>query len=107
VSGQELERMGIASRALPADEVLPAALAIAEDIARNASPLSVGITKKLLWESTGLSPAQVEHRETQLHHHLMKGTDAVEGVMAYVERREPKWSRTVGKDWPEWPDDSD
>jgi len=107
VLGQDLERMGIASRALPADEVLPAALEIAEDIAHNASPLSVGITKKLLWESSDLRPEQVEHRETELHHHLMGGPDAIEGVMAYVERREPKWSQSVGRNWPEWPSEDD
>lgn len=107
VLGEELERMGIASRALPPDEVLPAAIEIAQDIARYASPLSVGITKKLLWESSELSAAQVGHRETQLHHHLMGGPDAIEGVTAYVEKREPKWQRSVGKDWPEWPTDED
>ncbi|MCG8592402.1 MAG: enoyl-CoA hydratase-related protein [Proteobacteria bacterium] len=107
VLGEELERMGIASRALPPDEVLPAALEIAEDIAHHASPLSVGITKKLLWESSALSPEQVEHRETALHHHLMGGPDAIEGVMAYVEKRRPSWQLSVGKNWPDWPSDEE
>lgn len=107
VLGQELADMGIASRSLPAEEVLPAALELARDMAVNAAPLSMGITKKLLWESLGLTPTQVEHRETQLHHHLMGKSDAIEGVMAYLERRAPQWKQSVSQDWPEWPDDTE
>jgi enoyl-CoA hydratase/carnithine racemase len=107
VLGQELASMGIASRSLPAEEVLPAALELARDMAVNAAPLSMGITKKLLWESSLLTPEQVEHRETELHHHLMGKPDAIEGVMAYIERRPPNWQQTVSRDWPEWPDDTE
>ncbi len=107
VLGRELESMGVVSRALPATEVLPAALEIAQDIAHNTAPLSVGITKKLLWESSGLTAEQVGQRETELHHHIMGKADAIEGVMAYLERRAPKWTLSVSKDWPEWPEDSD
>jgi enoyl-CoA hydratase/carnithine racemase len=105
VSGDEAVEMGIASRALPAAEVLPAALAIARDIAANTAPLSVAVTKRLLWESGNLAPADVERRETALHRLLMGRPDAVEGVMAYLERRAPDWKLRVPRDWPdEWPD---
>ena len=104
LSGREAADAGLALRCLPGDEVLGAALAIARDIAENTAPLSVAITKKLLWESPGLTPAQVEQRETELHHHLMGRPDAVEGVMAWLERRRPEWKSSVVKDWPEWPD---
>ena len=103
-SGDEAFELGIASRVLPAAEVLPAALEIAREIAENTAPLSVAITKKLLWESPGLTPEQVEHRETELHHHLMRRPDAIEGPMAYLERRSPDWKSSVGDDWPEWPE---
>ena len=102
--GAEAERLGIASRALPAAEVLPAALAIARDIATNTAPLSVAISKRLLWESGGLTAAQVERKETALHRVLMGRPDAVEGVMAYLEKRDPRWTLRVSKDWPEWPE---
>jgi len=103
VGGAEAVVMGIASRALPADEVLPAALEIARDIAINTAPLSVGITKRLLWESLTLTRAEVGHRETELHHHLMGRSDAIEGVVAWLERRPPQWKLSVKNDWPEWP----
>ena len=105
IDGDEAVALGLASRALAAEEVLPAALEIARDIAVNTAPLSVAVTKRLLWESGGLSASDVERKETALHHHLMGRPDAVEGVTAYLERRRPKWTLKVSKDWPDdWPD---
>ena len=39
------------------------------------------VTKRLLWESGSLSAADVERKETALHHHLMGRPDAREGVI--------------------------
>lgn len=99
--GDEALALGIASRVLPAAEILPAALEIARDLAANAAPLSVALSKRLLWESFALTPEEVERRETALHHHLMGKADALEGPMAYLEKRPPRWTLRVGKDWPE------
>ena len=102
-TGEEAVSLGVANRALPADEVLPAALSLAREMAVEVSPLSVAVSKRLLWESSELSARDVEHHETELHHHLMGRKDAEEGVMAFLERREPQWSSRVSEDWPEWP----
>lgn len=103
VDGAEAARLGLVLRSLPGPRVLAAAMEIARDVARNTAPLSVAVTKRLLWESPGLSLAEVERRETELHHHLMGGPDAIEGGLAYVERRDPRWSSSVSADWPGWP----
>lgn len=106
VTGREAAELGIASRALAAADVLPTALELAREIAVHTAPLSVGLTKRLLWESPMLTRAEVERRETLLHHHLMARSDAVEGVMAFLERREPRWHQSPTKDWPDtWPGD--
>jgi enoyl-CoA hydratase/carnithine racemase len=99
--GEEAERIGIASRALPAAEILPAALETARDIAVNAAPLSVALCKRLLWDGEALSREEVGRRETALHHVVMGKADALEGVMAFLERRPPRWQLRVGRDWPE------
>jgi enoyl-CoA hydratase/carnithine racemase len=101
--GEEAVRLGIASRALPAAEVLPACLEIAHDIAVNTAPLSVAFSKRLLWQSFALDPREVGRLETQLHLHLMGKPDASEGVSAYLERRPPRWRQSPSRDWPEWP----
>jgi len=104
-TGPEIAALGVASRLLPAAEVLPTALAWARDVAANAAPLSVALTKRLLWESPDLTAEQVEHRETGLHHVLMGAADAIEGPVAWMQKRAPRWRGSVRHDWPEWPGD--
>ena len=103
ITGSEAAAMGLVLRAVPADTVLPTALEIARDIAKNTAPLSVAVSKRLLWQSPGLSSEEVERFETELHHHLMGAPDATEGALAYVERRAPRWKQSVTRDWPDWP----
>ncbi len=107
IGGDEAAAIGLASRALPAAEVLPAALALAREVATQTAPLSVAISKRLLWQSATLPRAEVERRETALHHHLMGRPDSVEGVKAYLERRNPRFTGSVARDWPEWPGGED
>ena len=65
-SGVEAAAYGVASEALPAAQVFPAALAMADDIAANAAPLPVAIAKRLLWEGIGVSFADFRRREGAL-----------------------------------------
>lgn len=103
LTGEEAAAMGLASRCVPAAQVLAAALEIARDLAVHTAPLSVAITKRLLWESPNLTRSEVEARETALHHVLMGAPDAIEGVRAWLERRAPAWTGSVRDDWPDWP----
>ena len=92
--------MGLASRAGPPAEVLPTALAIARDVAVHTAPLSVAITKALLWASPALDADEADRLETAMHRHVMGRADAREGVLAYLERRAPRWSLSPTRDWP-------
>jgi len=103
MDAQRARDLGVANQVLPADEVLPAALKAARDIAIHTAPLSVAVSKRLLWESLSLSPEDVEAKETALHHHLMAQPDAAEGVLAFLEKRSPRWSGSVSQEFPDWP----
>lgn len=100
VDGREATALGLASSCHPADEVLPHALARANDIAANTAPLSVAISKRLLWDGLEHDRRWVGKMETEMHHEVMGRPDAVEGVKAYVERRPPNWQLRVGRDYP-------
>lgn len=100
-TGEEAAAFGIASRVLPAADVLPAASAMARDIAINCAPLSVALSKQLLWEGRTLTREAIGERETAYHHVVMGQPDALEGVMAFLERRPPEWKLSVPQSWPE------
>lgn len=97
--GREARELGICRRVLPNDEVLPAALALAHDIAAHTAPLSVAYSKKLLWDTWRLSASEVEALETAYHTYLMGSADAREGVAAFLEKRPPVWSGRISRDW--------
>lgn len=96
--GTEAAALGLASRALPAPEVLPAALATARDIADNVNPLSAALSKRLLWQDDATAD-RVERLETAYHRLLMGSSDAKEGPRAWTERRPPQWTARVTEEW--------
>jgi len=91
--GPEGVTLGLFSRSLPADEVLPAALEIAHDMARSVSPASLALSKRLIWADVDLD--ETIRRETAYHLLLMGTPDASEGPRAWVERRDPQWVQTA------------
>jgi enoyl-CoA hydratase/carnithine racemase len=99
--GTEAAAMGIATRALPNREVLDHAMAVARDIAVNVAPMSAALSKRLLWDAqiNGYTPRRVAELETELHRRVMGSADAREGVDAFLQRRAPRWSASVAKDW--------
>jgi enoyl-CoA hydratase/carnithine racemase len=99
--GREAKELRVCSRVLPNDEVLPAALELARDIATNVAPMSAALSKRLLWASWQMDQAAVERAETEAHLAIMGKPDAREGVMAFLERRDPVWSASVSTDFPE------
>jgi enoyl-CoA hydratase/carnithine racemase len=92
--GRRAVELGLGSLVLDADEVLPAAVVLAHDIAQNTAPMSVAASKRLLWDSFDLDRAAVAARETDIHLKLMGHHDAREGVRAFQQRRVPRWTGT-------------
>jgi enoyl-CoA hydratase/carnithine racemase len=99
--GREAVELGLASRAVPAADVLPAALELAHDIATNVAPVSAAITKLV-----GLRAIEDVDRDTvrRWQRELFRWTgqqpDAVEGVRAFLERRDPDWRLSKTRDLP-------
>ncbi|MGW0163278.1 enoyl-CoA hydratase/isomerase family protein [Mycobacterium sp. NPDC003323] len=90
--GHRAVTLGLGSRVLPAEDVLPAALEVAAEIATYTAPMSVAASKRLLWDSFDMTREQVGDRETQIHLALMAHDDAAEGMRARIEGRAPRWT---------------
>lgn len=93
--GHRALELGLCNRALPADDVLPAAMDLAHEVATQAAPLSVAASKQLLWSSFECDAEAVADAETEWHRRLMGHDDAREGVRAWSQRRVPAWSGQV------------
>ena len=66
--------------------MLPAALAWAREVL-NTAPASVAISKRLLWEGVADSVPESLRKEEKLFDWVRRQPDAVEGVVAFVEKR--------------------
>jgi enoyl-CoA hydratase/carnithine racemase len=87
VLAEEALRLGLVDRVHPADELLPAALAYAKDIAASCSPWSLATIKQQVYE--GFEQGQVASRLGSLERMAeARGLpDLIEGVASFRERR--------------------
>ena len=99
-SGAEGAEMGLFSRALPAEEVLPAAQEFARDLAANTSAVSVAATKTLIYNALGQDRDESHTVEHQVFRWTGNQADAREGVSAFLEKRAPQWPLSKVKDYP-------
>ena len=90
-SGDDAAAMGLANRALPAGEVLDAALEWAERVAALA-PRSTRLARRLLAQAPSLSRGEVLRREARALYEIMGTEDWKEGIRAFHERRQPRYT---------------
>lgn len=98
----EALRGGLLRSVHPPHEVLPAAIDIAREIAVNASPVSVSVTRRMLWHMLTVDhPIAAHEVETLALNVRGVSTDAQEGVAAFLEKRSPRFTDRVSCDLPE------
>ncbi|MBU3704247.1 MAG: crotonase, partial [Ilumatobacteraceae bacterium] len=99
--GAEAVELGIASRSVPAEQVLSVATDMARDIAVNVAPVSAALAKKLMWEGLNVSVDRMLAIESSLLPTLASMPDSGEGVRAFFEKRTPQWRGRVSSDVPD------
>jgi enoyl-CoA hydratase/carnithine racemase len=82
--------LGLVNQVVPADAVLPEALALADRIAANA-PLAVRYSKSVMKRAAELSEAEGWRVNQEAVDVVFNSADAMEGPIAFAEKREPRW----------------
>jgi enoyl-CoA hydratase/carnithine racemase len=90
IDAARAEAIGLVNRIVPADELLPAALATADAIAGNA-PIAVRETRRGVRELLALSLDDAYRRQEEIGAPLRKTEDAAEATRAFAEKRRPVW----------------
>jgi len=102
-SAQEAFESGLVSQLVEPDQVIPAARAVASEIARYSAPVSVALIRQLMWSMLGASHPMEAHRiESKGFHYLGQRADAAEGINAFLEKRDPRFSMSPYKDMPDF-----
>ena len=84
------------------DELLPAAYALARDIAENASPVSVALARQMMWRMLGADhPMEAHKLDSRLIASRGASADAQEGVMSFLEKRPAAFPLRVSDGMPD------
>ena len=82
------------------DAVLPRALELAHDIAHNTSSVSTTLMKEMLYRNPG--SAEATHiLDSRILYELFSGKDNIEGVKAFMEKRQSNFRGSIQDDAPE------
>lgn len=85
------------------DDLLPAARKLAGEFARNTSPVSVALSRQMLWRLAATNDPMEAHKIDSRGIFARGRTgDSAEGVMSFLEKRAPEFPDKVSKDMPEF-----
>lgn len=71
-------------------------MAVASDLVSGTSPVSVAMTRQLLWQMLGAQTPEVAHRaESEAIYVRGTSDDVREGVAAFIEKRVPDFPQLV------------
>ncbi|NKQ53790.1 enoyl-CoA hydratase [Amycolatopsis sp. K13G38] len=97
----EAMEAGLVHAVYEPDEVLDKAYELARDLIANTAPVSVAITRQLLYRmSAAESPFPVHELDSKLIAGLPQHADAVEGIASFFEKRPPEFTLKVNNDLP-------
>jgi enoyl-CoA hydratase/carnithine racemase len=103
LSAQEALAGNLVSAIYPPADLLPAATAMAISIAQHAAPISVALTRQLMWRGLSMNDPMEAHRiESRAIFARAHSDDLQEGIRAHVERRSPRFTGAVSNGMPEF-----
>ncbi len=85
------------------DELLPAAYALAREIADNTAPVSVALTRQMMWRLAAAVDPMAAHRvDSRAIFARGASPDAAEGVESFLQKRDARFPARVSTDMPDF-----
>ena len=91
ISGSQAYDWGLVEKAVPREELLDTALELARTLSQR-SPFAMGVIKELASETRDLPLSEGLRREAQGFIRCIGSADGAEGVVAFLEKRQPEFT---------------
>lgn len=92
VSARQALDHGLVRELVPAGEVLDRAVELARDLVSGTAPVSVALTRQLMWRMLGADSPETAHRaESQAIYLRGVSDDVREGVESFLAKRDPQF----------------
>ena len=89
---EEAQQGGLVRSVHPADELLPAAYALARRFTANRSPVATALARQMMWRNSAQPHPLEAHRVDSLAMFYTSRGDGKEGVAAFREKRDPEFT---------------
>jgi enoyl-CoA hydratase/carnithine racemase len=100
---QEALAGGLVRSVHPADQLLAEAQKLAREIADNTAPVSVAMTRQMLWRNASEPHPMGAHRvDSRAIYRRSKTGDTAEGVASFLQKRPPIYPDKVSTDMPDF-----
>lgn len=94
IDGTEAERIGLVARVVPAAELIAAANQLARDLLAKSAP-GLALAKRLVGEGLNMELERALNFEIDLvHRWASTHPDAIEGLVAFSEKRSPRFAKS-------------
>jgi enoyl-CoA hydratase/carnithine racemase len=94
---------GLVREVVPAEQVLTRAHEIAGEIATQTAPISVALTRQMMWKLLGAPhPIEANRLESRSLLAVQRMPDTAEGVASFLEKRPPRFTLRPSRDLPDF-----
>jgi enoyl-CoA hydratase/carnithine racemase len=94
-------KSGLSSYLVKPEELMDTTKSLAYKLTKNSSAVSIALTRQMMWTlSSSASPDKAHEIDSQVIASRGISQDAIEGVMSFLEKRDPDFPNKISTDMP-------
>jgi enoyl-CoA hydratase/carnithine racemase len=98
----EAKAAGLVQSVHKPDELLPAAIDLAHRVTDKSAPVSVAVSRQMVWRMLGAAHPMDAHRaDSRAINARGASADVREGISSFMEKRDPKFTNSVANELPD------